>query len=109
MKYKLPKSLRDKKRYIKFHIDSDSRFSREEVRRAFWDMMLSFLGEKGSSKVNFKVSDWQEEGNIGIVRCSIDSVDDMIVCMKFIRDIQGNATNMLVKGISGTLKSLEKC
>ncbi|HOP09453.1 MAG TPA: Rpp14/Pop5 family protein [Candidatus Methanofastidiosa archaeon] len=94
---------------MKFFIDSDSGFALEDVRHSIWDSMLSLLGEKGSANVNLKVSEWNEENNIGIARCSLDSVDDLIVSLKTMTDIQGARVNVLVKGVSGTLKSLEKC
>jgi len=109
MKYKMPKSLRGRKRYIKFFIDSESAYSKEDIKHAIWNSMLSFLGEKGSAGVNLLISEWNEKSGLGIVRVSFDSVDDVIVCMKLIREINGKRTNIRVRGISGTLKSLEGC
>ena len=107
MKYKMPKSMRDKRRYIKFSLDGDIDLSEEELRRALWDSALKFLGVKGASGTHLWISLWDREEKTGIVRCSIGSVDDIIVSMKMITEIHGERVNFLVSDVSGTIKSLE--
>lgn len=101
--------MREKRRYIKFVVDSDKRFDDEDVRHSLWGAMLSFIGENGAARTNLWLSNWDEKSNTGVLRCSIIAVDEVIVCMKLVTEIQEERVNFIVKGVSGTLKSLETC
>ncbi|MHC1608702.1 MAG: Rpp14/Pop5 family protein [Candidatus Methanofastidiosia archaeon] len=107
MKYKMPKSQRDKKRYIMVRLISHEKFIEEEARRALWQSLLAFKGEHGAAKSRVWMSSWDTDTGIGIIRCAITSVDDVIVALKLIPNIRKEAVNFIVLGVSGTIESLK--
>lgn len=106
MKYKLPKTLRDKKRYLEVRAVCDAPLPEDDVRRAVWDGLLQFLGEAGAAKTLAWIMTWDENANKGIIRCSIPSVDEVIVALKIVREINNEPVLFVTEGVSGTIKSL---
>ncbi|MHC1605089.1 MAG: Rpp14/Pop5 family protein [Candidatus Methanofastidiosia archaeon] len=109
MKFRMPKTMREKKRYIKVRMVGEAELSGEQLRRAVWQSAMSFFGEYGASKMNLWISSWDSEKMKGVLRCNILFVDDVIVSLKLIRNINGKKVNFVVEGVSGTIKSLKKC
>ncbi len=106
MKYKLPKSMRDKKRYIEIRAIHDAPISEEEMRRAMWSGLLQFMGESGAARSLAWLSQWEPAENRGIIRCAIPAVDEVIVSLKLVRELNNAPLCFVAEGISGTIKSL---
>ena len=106
MKYKLPKSMRDKKRYIEFRAIHDSPISEEDMRRALWGGLLELIGELGAARSLAWLMEWDEERNIGVIRCAIPSVDEVIISLKMVRELNNAPVCFVAEGVSGTMKSL---
>ncbi len=106
MKYKLPKSMRDKKRYIEIRAIHAAPISEEEMRRAMWGGLLYFMGESGAARSLAWLSKWEPEENRGIIRCAITAVDEVIVSIKLVRELNSAPVCFVTEGVSGTIKSL---
>jgi RNase P/RNase MRP subunit POP5 len=106
MRYRIPKSMREKKRYLKVRLISDRTVSQEEVRHALWSSLLQLSGELGAAKTQVWISSWEEGSREGYVRCAIHAVDTVIVALKLITDINKTPATFVVEGVSGTIKSL---
>ena len=102
----IKKTQREKQRYILFELIGEERFKREEIARSIWNSSLEFLGELGTSKTSLWVHDY-EEGK-GIVSCNTRSVDEVIMCLSLIREIETKKVRMRIRGVSGTIKGLDR-
>lgn len=105
MKLKSKKSSKEKKRYILFTPLWRDKFKREDIVKLIWNSALEFLGELGAASLRLWAIHIDEKKRIGIVRCNTQSVDKVICVLSLIR--QENK-GILVLGVSGTIKGLEK-
>ncbi len=106
MKYKMPKSMREKRRYLEVRIVTPSSVDEEGLRRVLWDALLGALGEVGAAKTQAWVLEWDPATGTGFIRCAIPSVDEVIFSLKTVTAIGGAPANIIIEGVSGTLKSL---
>lgn len=106
MKYRIPKSMRDKKRYLKVRLIAETTFTQDEVRHALWGSLLQLVGDLGVSRTQTWVSSWEEEPGEGYVRCAIPAVDTVIVALKLITEMRKSPVTFVIEGVSGTIKSL---
>ncbi len=56
---RLPPTLREKKRYVAFRVESEEPVSKEEISRAIWVHTLSILGEVQSSTLGLRALDYE--------------------------------------------------
>lgn len=105
---KLPSSLRPKKRYVCFVMHCDERATRSEVIRALWREILNFLGEQGTSKLNFWLMDFDEEQGRGFFRVAHDRVGELKGCLALVSEIDEKRVSFEVLGVSGTVDALKK-
>ena len=73
----LPKSLREKNRYIVFRINCDKKLERAGVVKSIVSSQLRLFGETGSARHNMWIMDFEEEASQGIVKCAHKSVDEV--------------------------------
>lgn len=106
MKYKMPKSMREKRRYLEVRIVTPSSVDEEGLRRVLWEALLGALGEVGAAKTQAWVLEWDPAAGTGFIRCAIPSVDEVIFSLKTVTAIGGTPANIIIEGVSGTLKSL---
>ena len=105
MKLKSKKSFKEKKRYILFKPLWRDNFKKEDVIKLIWNSALEFLGELGAAELSLWVISVDEEKRMGIVRCNTKSIDKVICILSLIRY---ENKGMLILGVSGTMKGLEK-
>lgn len=103
---KLPPTLRDKKRYIAFRINSDVIVKRSEVVGAIWYTILDFLGEQAASDLGFWIKDFDNQQ--GFLVCRHNKVGEVIGSLTLVNEISNRKASITVLGVSGTLKALKK-
>ncbi|MBI2105743.1 hypothetical protein HYT56_02810 [Candidatus Woesearchaeota archaeon] len=102
MKKLLP-SLREKKRYIAFEIESESRLDREEIINAVDSSCKSFIGDFYSGKAGIMVLDETISNNKGVLKVGNKYLDLVKSGLMMIRKVNGK--NILFKNVkvSGSL------
>jgi len=107
MKFKtLPPTLREKKRYIAFTVESDYEFSGEEIKSLFLRSTLSLLGEVGVSRLSLRIL--KATKDYLIVACNHRHVQDVIACGALISEHREKKLHLVARGVSGTLRALHK-
>ncbi len=103
----LPPSLKSKKRYIAFELISEnSRVSMESFTKALVNNMLSLFGETSTANCGINLEIFN--GKRGIIRCSRDAVDKVIIALTLINSIGDVRVVPLTIGVSGTIKKCKK-
>lgn len=102
----LPPTLREKKRYIAFTVESDYEFSGEEIKALFLRTTLSLLGEVGVSRLSLRII--RATQDYLVVACNYRHVQEVIACGALISEHRGKKLHLLARGVSGTLKALHK-
>ncbi len=95
-------TLRHKKRYIAFEINSTNKINRQEFAAAMFDSIISLFGDVGASNINPALMSF--DGRFGIVRCLREKTLETRAGLACINDIHGFRISILVLGVSGTIK-----
>lgn len=106
----LPSTLRRRKRYIAFQVISENKIPINDVFNSIWHSLLNFLGEYGVANAAIWVTktNYNEEKQIGIIRCSHLSVEHVRASLAMIQRIGDSRVIMKVLGVSGTIKAAKK-
>ena len=108
----LKPTLREKNRYISFQVISEvgEEFTYSDLESAIWNVALDFLGEYGISKTSiWLLKDcWDQEEQIGILRCNHKSVQVVIASLGLIDRLGDNRVTFKILKISGTIKSIRE-
>ncbi len=110
MKLKSMPTLKERKRYLKFRIETDaSEIPYFELRDVLWNAVMSWIGEKGAGQSNFRIIKnlWNPEKLEGVVSCTPKFVDDIKVALATVQYIGDAKVIFTVTKVSGTIKSLE--
>ena len=83
---------------------SDSRITGEEIGTAIWKTALEFLGELGVSKSSFRIVDFDEKRQKGIVKVNHSSVEEARVVLALRKEVNKKPVALRVLGVSGILK-----
>jgi len=95
-------TLREKKRYMAFEINSEKTVIRQELVREILNSTVSLFGDTGASQMNPALMSF--EGRFGILRCAREQTNRTRVCLACINNIRGIRVSIRVLGISGTIK-----
>ena len=100
-------SLREKKRYIAFSVESSSLVSFHETRREIEASMQQFLGDFGMAQAGlFFMKDWHKQQVI--LRVSSKYVDHARASFTFIETVAGHKAQVSSLAVSGVVDTLRK-
>ena len=100
---RLSPSLREKKRYIAFEIESDNRLDKKEIINAVDSSCRSFIGEFNYGRAGVTILDETISNNKGIVRVGNKYLDLVKAGMMMIRKINGKNTVFRNVNVSGSI------
>jgi len=105
---RLPPSLREKQRYLKFSVHTEEDVDLGEVVNAIWDSALDYLGEQGCSEANLWVigNRFDEGEQTGTVRVRREKEDDLRAALTLVDQIGGEKGFISVEKVSGSIKKL---
>jgi len=98
---------RIKRRYLSFNIFSDEVFNEKEVQDAVFESILQLYGLKGLSLIAPTFIEFDEKEQRGIIRCTHSYLRLMRASLAYVTSIRGSEVSIIVKKISGTIKSLK--
>ncbi|MBS3151541.1 hypothetical protein J4443_04135 [Candidatus Woesearchaeota archaeon] len=107
---RLLSSLKEKKRYIAFEIDSEARFAKEEIIKAVDASCRGFMGEYEYGKAGVMVvnDSVNEKMKNGVVRVNSKYVDLAKVSLMMIKEINDNKVifkNVKTSGVLNKVKN----
>ncbi len=109
MKMRKMPTLKEKKRYLQFSLETDAgNIPYFELKDVIWNAVMRWIGEKGAVQSNFKIIKnlWNPDRKEGVVSCSPKFVDDIKVALATIQYIGDSKVIFTVRKVSGTIKSL---
>jgi ribonuclease P/MRP protein subunit POP5 len=95
-------TLREKKRYIAFEINSEKTMIRQELVRDISNSIISLFGDIGASQIRPALMSF--DGRSGILRCAREKTVETRAGLACINNIRGIRVSIRVLGISGTIK-----
>ena len=103
----LPPTLRERRRYIAFNVLSENKINFNDLSNSIWHSILNLLGERGAAESEIWISKtiYDEEKQIGLIRCSHLSVESVRAALALIERIGDVRVIVKVLGISGTMNA----
>ncbi len=105
---RLPPSLREKQRYMKFSIHAEENIELGEAVSAIWGSALNYLGEKGCSESNFWVigNRFNREKQEGILRVRRERESDLRAALSLVEEFGSKKGFLKIEKTSGSIKKL---
>ena len=98
-------TMKERKRYLLFEV-AGGEFSGEQVKRASYDAILSFLGEYGSSLANPKFVSYDAKRKLAVLRCTHTEADKVRAALALATKVAGVPAALRVVKVSGTIAGL---
>lgn len=102
----IPSTMRGKKRYIKFSLQSGKPLKERQVQLGVWQHFLERLGALEAAKQRFQFIGFDEKNSWGIVRCSHNKVEQAKQALLEIKEISGIQVKARIIRVSGTIRKL---
>lgn len=102
-------TLREKERYVAFQVISEDSIMYSDLESAIWDSMMNFFGEHGTAKTSMWIVKnlYDEQNQIGVVRCNNKSVQDVITGLGLISRLGDVRVTIKILSVSGTIRGLK--
>ncbi len=104
----LPKSMRERKRYVLFEFNSSTRMEKSEFWSALDEVLLSLYGSIGSAGISARPVGFYPGKKKGIVACSRGSEPRLRVAFLFLRKVGKKSIRVHSLRSSGSLKALQQ-
>lgn len=98
---------RKSRRYLRIWVMGGTRFVSEEVSDAVQKGTINLLGIQGLSLVEPLFIEFDEDAQIGTLRCNSSHLREMRAALALITNIGESAAAIHVEGVSGTIKALK--
>ena len=105
---KLPSSLREKKRYIAFEIDSELVVAKDDVIKAVDASCRNFMGDYGYGRAGVMVVSDVVNSKNGVVKVDSKYVDLVKVGLMLTKEINGNRVTFMNIRTSGALNKVKQ-
>ena len=102
----LPKSVREKKRYVSFEITSENPISFEEFKKAYALTIKELVGIIGLAKTSLLVVKDQYKYPIGIVKTNTTSIPIIQAAFAYMREINKHPVTIRSIKTSGLIHKL---
>ncbi len=101
-------ALRERKRYLAYHVISESPLEFTDIANGIWHSLLNVSGELGASKTGLWVMKdlFNASKGTGVIKCRHDAVAILRSSLALIDRIGDSKVIFRVLGVSGTIKSL---
>jgi len=104
----LPKSLRPRKRYVFFEVETlpDASFGEHDLRRALWFEAQNLYGDVMSAETRAALVEYDGEDatlGLGVVRCAHHRVEEVRAALACVDEVGDDSVGVRVLGVSGTL------
>lgn len=104
----IPPTLREKKRYILFELNSPELLNEKEVKHAITDVLLRLFGEVGYADLNAQLMEWNPQKKQGILRCALALEHQCKAALLFVKEVAGKSATPKTLKTSGTIAKLKK-
>jgi len=106
----LSPTMRERRRYLVFQVVSKEKMPFSDISNGIWHSVLNFLGELGTAESEVWVikNSWDEEKQLGIIRCEHTAVEKIRTALALVQRIGDQPVIVRVLGVSGTIKSAKK-
>ena len=95
--------MREKRRYLLVQIQSPRRFSESDAKALFRDAVSQLLGEFGSSQSKLSLKFFDEQKQLGLLRCALSEQEKVVAAFALKSSFNGQPVALRLQKIFGTL------
>ncbi|MBR9706813.1 MAG: hypothetical protein GOV15_00055 [Candidatus Diapherotrites archaeon] len=99
-------TLKPRKRYLEFVIESSDTFDKKEVHLALNRSLMGFLGQVGFADAGLQLIEFDEKVKVGVLQCALSQICLVRSGLLFFNGVNGVPARVRVLSVSGTLKTL---
>jgi len=100
----LPKSMRQKNRYLVFKVHTKNNPHRRDVVKSIQKTHLHLYGEAGAGRHDQYVMDYNTDKKMGIVKCRHNYLGETRAALTLLHKIKNTDAFLEIQKITGTLK-----
>ena len=98
-------SLREKKRYVAFEVQTDGKIDLDHAKKSIEQSMKGFLGDLGMARAGILfLNDWKQ--NRGIIKVNTKYVDDIKASLALVQEMASKKAIVRSIGVSGALEKI---
>ena len=101
----IPLSMRGKKRYVYFELESETKLSKSAVSKSLWKCFLELYGSLGTAEIKYWFIDFHN--GKGILRCAHNEVEKAKTAVVFMKSVDGIPVTPKILLVSGSLKKIK--
>ncbi len=105
---RLKPSLKHKKRYVAFVVESDEKVSKKEVIEGILRTAHSFFGINVASELDLWIIEYNEDEQKGFLVVNNKKLGILRACLALVSEINNKKVRIRVLGVSGTIKALRR-
>ena len=99
-----PPTLKEKKRYIVFGIESDRKFTQEQVKKSVLSILHENIGSMGLADAEIAFIEFDEGTQKGILRCAAKRLELVRAALALLSDIDLYKAFLYVRTVTGSIK-----
>lgn len=99
-----PPTLKEKKRYILFEIESERKFGKEEAKAAVLSVLSENLGSMGLADAEIAFIDFDEKTQKGILRCTAKKLEQTRAALTLLSEINLYKAFLIIRTVTGSIK-----
>ncbi len=97
----------EKKRYLLLKLEAErGAFSQEEAKHCVYEAVFSLLGEEGASRAGLQLKEFDDSGQLLVLKCANNEVDRVIAALAAKTGFRGAACALRLQRISGGINRL---
>ena len=100
----------ERNRYILFKIikEENLNFEPQVLLNSIWKSIWRFFGMKEANKVGLWLIEFNEEKNLGLIRCAHQTKELIITALSLVNEISGKKIILSPIKTSGTIKTIKR-
>lgn len=106
-RHALPKSWREKKRYLFVRVESSGPVSPAQAHRALFSTMESLFGRVGIASIHPVLVSFDEQSKSGVLRIHRDHLNKVRVALAFVSSVFDAPARVRILRVSGSIKGLK--
>lgn len=103
----IPASAKERKRYIRIKVDSDSRVEKGDLEKLVIQAGLQLLGELGMARAGIQLLTDTWNGHTAIIRVGHKFVDEAKAALALIKEFGGKKITVSAVKVSGTIANVK--
>lgn len=96
-----------RRRYIYAELESEANISESLFISAIFDKVHFLYGVTGTTAMNIRVIEWDDEKQAAIVRVNHNRLNEMRAALAHMSEVGGSEVRVDIRRVSGTIKTLK--